>query len=217
MKLLLLVLMTFSTLVLSQEPVKIKIETEEVTIKPSEQKKKAYVQDKTYDLNNLTTRESRALTQYQITAGVGFDIESSNVHLSFAKSFSRDVLLHTRFSIPVGIDESDDLKGDDFFFAEIGAKLFVSNSLFITPSIFYAVGESLQDRDFDFLAGTTAQDPGDAAGAGLMFTIGNEWRINKSFVIGADWAGIGYNFVEFDADVQPVIVKLINFNVGYAF
>ena len=188
----------------SQEAVNIKVDTDEVTLKPSEEKKKAVVKDKTYDLNNLTTRESRALTQFQIATGVGFDTGGLAAHLTLGKQLTRDLWLQARAAFPVGIDNDE-----SFFFGELGLKIFTGNSFFITPSLFYASGESL-DEDL-FVSSDSA------AGGGLMFTIGNEWRINKNLVIGADWIGLGYHLVEFEEDVRAGVARLLVFNIGYSF
>jgi len=200
MKFLLLVLLGSIFNTFSQEAVKIKVDTEEVTIKPSEEKKESVVKSKTYDLNNLTTQESRAITNFQASTGVGFDIEGVASHLTLAKKLSRDVWLHLRGSFPAGTDSDA-----DFFFGEVGAKLFTGNSFYITPSFFYVSGESVSDNSAS------------ASGGGLMFTIGNEWRISKNFVIGADWLGLGYSLFESEGDMEGGIVRAMMFNVGYSF
>jgi len=210
MKIIILVLLSFLSTAIAQDAVNIKVETEDVTIKPTQEKKEAYVKDKTYDLNNLTTRESRSYTNFQITTGVGMEIEDTPaLHLTFAKNITRDLLAQARVSFPIGIEE--DGEDHDFIFTEAGLKIFTGNSFFITPSIYYAKGESLQRTS---ILGTAIDD---ASGMGLMFTIGNEWRINKNLVIGADWVGVGYTLIEFDEKVQAGVARILNFNIGYAF
>ena len=157
-----------------------------------------------------TSREERALKDYELTLQLGFDYRMTTSQAGVMYFLNADNLI----GLKVGDTTSDSKKQTNVSFQY---KHFTGNSFYVAGEVFYL--NTLDDENW--VANLFLQDEQYAhyssMGAGVR--IGNQWTW-RYFTLGVDWVGVGQRVGVFRrdyADSEKTTLTLLNVMAGLSF
>lgn len=162
------------------------------------------------------SKMQRENKKYLINAslfGVSFLTFSSS--LEFGYYLSIDEILSLQLT---GLNDRNSIEGqsEDGFAVELGYKMFVSNSFYIKPELYYRA----QNREVEYDYLIDRYEFKDFKDIGIFFKIGNQWQWDN-FTIGCDWLGIGRTVLALeDSDDyfdRSAEISYLNFYLGMSF